>query len=71
MSGKRGRLARLEAQRRAWEVEHLPLSDLACFLGAVLGIVEEEAGRDAASRVAGRMVAQKAVQVARLQGGRA
>lgn len=67
--GKARRVRKLEDRRREWEADHVPLSDLPGFLFAVLQIVAEEAGRDTAGRVAGRMVGEKAAQVARLTGG--
>ena len=69
MSGQRGRLHRLEAARAAWEAEHLPLSDLLSVLREVLVIIGEEAGRDVAGRVAGRMIAAKVQRVELLSRG--
>ena len=63
MSWQRGRLDRLEAERAAWEAEHLPLSEVLSVLHEVLGIIGEEAGRDVAGRVAGRMIAAKVQRV--------
>lgn len=71
MSGKRGRLSKLEAARREWERTHLPLSDVWGVLLEMFEIVEAEAGRDAAARIGGRMVAEKARRVGELQRGRA
>lgn len=70
MSGRRGRVSKLEAKRQTWHAEHLPLSDLPGFLLDVLGIVAEEVGTDTAGRIGGRMVAGKARQVETLQRGR-
>ena len=69
MSGQRGRLERLEAAWAAWEAEHLPLSDLLSVLREVLVIIGEEAGRDVAGRVAGRMIAAKVQRVELLSRG--
>ena len=69
MSGQRVRLDRLEAERAAWEAEHLPLSEVLGVLGDVLGIIGEEAGPDVAGRVAGRMIAAKVQRVDLLHRG--
>ena len=61
------RVSKLEAQRRAWDAEHLPLSEVLSVLREVLGIIGEEAGPGVAGRVAGRMIAAKARQVETLQ----
>ena len=68
MSGKRDRLDRLEAARRKWEAEHVPLPHVFAYLLDVLSIVQEEAGTAAFSRVAGRMVGEKLRRVEALRG---
>ena len=60
---------RLEAERAAWEAEHLPLSDAMTVLRAVLQVISEEAGPDIAGRVAGRMIAAKGERVELLSRG--
>lgn len=67
---KKARLGILEDKRRAWESEHLPLSDLPKFLQAVLDVVQQEAGQATFQRVAGRIVGDKLRRVAALSEAR-
>jgi hypothetical protein len=55
VSGKRGRVERLEARRRQ-AAEGVPLRDAPALLRDMLHIVREEAGTAAADRVAVRAV---------------
>lgn len=66
---KAARLGRLETKRRAFQAAHVRVSDLPGFLFAVLGIVGQEAGPDAAARCAGRMLEGQAARVSDLLSG--
>ncbi|WP_295817062.1 hypothetical protein [uncultured Deinococcus sp.] len=67
--GKSGRVAALEAKRRAFDAAHIPFSEVSGFLLAVLEVVQEEAGQAAFQDVAGRIVGEKTRRVAALTGG--
>ena len=59
MSGRHGRLSKLEAERAEWKREHLPLAEVFFYLEHMLQIVQEEAGQPTMSRIAGRMIGEK------------
>lgn len=53
---RRKRLDTLEAARRKWQAEHIPLREVPAYLRYMLGVIAEEAGSEAADRVAVRTV---------------
>jgi hypothetical protein len=63
------RIDTLETARRRWEAEHVPLNDAPAVLRDMLRIIAEEAGPEAADRVAVRAVPRLEV-LARLAGVR-
>ena len=67
MTGRHGRLSKLEAERAEWKREHLPLAEVFFYLEHMLQIVQEEAGQPTMSRIAGRMIGEKLRRVEALQ----
>ena len=67
MSGRDGRLSKLEAERAEWKRKHIVLAEIFACLEEIFEILQEEAGQPAMSRIATRMVSQKAQRVASLQ----
>ena len=59
MSGRHGRLSKLEAERAEWKRKMLPLAEVFFYLEHLLQIVQEEAGQPTMSRIAGRMIGEK------------
>ena len=67
MTGRHGRLSKLEAERAEWKRKHLPLAEMFFYLEHMLQIVQEEAGQPTMSRITGRMIGEKLRRVEALQ----